>query len=110
MLTPHDQKLFAHCPLCYTVYHASEIHQIGERGAIRVFHCTCSACGNAILAIVLKNFGAMSSVGLVTDLEVQDALRLRNAENISSDECIAMHRLLETESQLFCQRLLDKTK
>lgn len=104
----HLHKLLAHCPLCQTAYPASEIRLLGERGTMRLFHCTCSTCGHAVLAVVLETSGSVSSVGLVTDLEVSDALRFQNAQAVSSDECIAFHQLLETDSRGFCGRLLDK--
>ncbi len=103
----HSPKLLAHCPLCHTVYSASEIRLLGEKGTTRLFHCTCNSCGQSVLAIVLENFGNVSSLGLVTDLELQDALRFRNAVAVNLDECIAMHRLLQTDSQALCRKLLS---
>jgi len=58
-----------------------------------------------MLAIILETQGSMSSVGLMTDLEIQDALRFRESPPISADDCIAAHRLLQEESQEFCRSL-----
>lgn len=102
----HSSKLLAHCPLCQAIYQASEIKLLGERGATRLFHCTCSACGHAMLAIILEAQGAVSSVGLMTDLEVQDALRFRDMGSVTADECIASHRILEMESREFCKLIM----
>ncbi len=99
------QKILAHCPLCQSAYPTSLIRLLGERGTMRLFHCTCNSCGHAVLAVVLETSGSVSSVGLVTDLEVTDALRFQNARPVTGDECIAIHRLLETNSQSFCERL-----
>lgn len=86
----------------------SKIRLLGEKGSTRLFHCTCTACGNAVIAIVLENGGAVSSIGLVTDLEAADALRFQAVLPVSSDECVATHRLLETDSNAFCRLVLDK--
>lgn len=101
-------KLLAHCPLCQTAYHTEEVRLLGERGTTRLFHCTCGSCKHAVIAVVLEAAGSVSSVGLVTDMEVQDAVRFQGVRPVSTDECIAFHRLLETDSLAFCATLLDK--
>jgi hypothetical protein len=104
----YGPKIISHCPLCHAVYQASEIRLLGEKGPARLFHCTCAACGHAVMAIVLEANGAVSSVGLVTDMEAQDALRFRQALSVSTDDCLAIHELLEKNSRDLCRKLLDK--
>jgi hypothetical protein len=104
----HSPQLLAHCPLCQTAYQQTAVRLLGEKGTTRLFHCTCGRCGHAVLAVVLESSGAVSSMGVVTDMEVQDAIRFQGRPPVSSDECIAIHQLLESESQGFCVRLLDK--
>ncbi len=58
-----------------------------------------------MLALILETQGVVSSVGLVTDLEVGDVLRFRDREPITADECIAVHRMVEEESKDFCKAL-----
>lgn len=101
-------KIITHCPLCRAEYQSSEIKMLGEKGAARLFHCTCQACGHSVLAIVLEISGAVSSVGVITDLELSDALRFRDFPPISSDDCLSAHRSMSSESREFCRRLLDK--
>ncbi len=105
---PHSERLLAHCPLCHTAYDATRVRLLGEYGSTRLFHCSCQSCGQSVLAVVLESNGSVSSVGLVTDLEIEDALRFTNADSVSSDECIAVHRLMERGSLAFCKGLLDK--
>lgn len=101
----HSSKILAHCPLCQAIYDEKEVKLLGEKGATRLFHCTCKACGHAMLALILETQGSVSSVGLVTDLEVGDALRFRDFQPFSADDCIATHRILEEESRTFCKAL-----
>ncbi|MCI0479691.1 hypothetical protein L0Y59_04045 [Candidatus Uhrbacteria bacterium] len=105
MASAPSSKLLAHCPLCQTAYGDAEVRLLGERGSTRLFHCSCASCGHAMLAVILESQGAVSSVGLVTDLEVQDALRFRGAPTVSADDCLAAHALLETGSKGFCEAL-----
>ncbi|MEK7116481.1 MAG: hypothetical protein AAB879_03740 [Patescibacteria group bacterium] len=103
----HLHKVLAHCPLCQAAYPSSDVRLLGEKGTLRLFHCTCNSCGHAVLAVVLETSGSVSSVGLVTDLEVSDAFHFQNAKPVTSDECITFHQLLELDSAGFCRRLLD---
>lgn len=59
-----------------------------------------------MLAVILESQGSVSSVGLVTDLEVQDAVGFHGRPAVSADECIAAHRILENESRDFCAQLM----
>lgn len=104
------QKILGHCPLCQTLYDVSLIRYLGEKGPARLFHCTCGSCHHAVLALILETSGSVSSIGLVTDLEIQDAVRFQKALPVTSDECIAIHQLLERDSRRFCERLLDKAR
>ncbi|MCR4278549.1 MAG: hypothetical protein NUV81_01450 [bacterium] len=101
-----SSRLIANCPLCNVEYLTEKVRLVGERGAKQLFHCTCEGCGNSMLAIILETKGSISSVGLLTDLEVQDAMRMHEADPISSDDCIRAHRVLEHESKMFVQSLL----
>lgn len=107
-MDPQPQQLIAHCPLCHAAYAANDIRLLGEKGPTRLFHCTCVACGHAVLAVILETGGAVSTLGLMTDLELSDALHFKDAPQISSDEVVGLHRELETASRDWCRRLLDK--
>ena len=56
-----------------------------------------------MLALMLESAGWLSTVGLVTDLEVADAIRLEDANPIGANECIQLHRAFYDESQGFCR-------
>lgn len=62
------------------------------------------------MALMLERSGWMSTVGLVTDLEAADAIRLEDASPLASDECIRFTQVLETRSKEFCQFLLGQGK
>lgn len=94
--------------MCHSAYEPSEVRLLGEKGTTRLFHCTCGSCKHAVLAVVLEASGSVSSVGLMTDMEVQDALRFQQVGPVTTDECIAFHRLLESESPSLCAALLDR--
>lgn len=104
----HLVPLLTQCPLCQAAYDEKHVRLVGERGSTRLFHCSCQTCGHAMLALILETQGAMSTVGLVTDLEVQDALRFCDKQPLSSDECLAVHSFLQDHSQDFCTWLMQE--
>ncbi len=103
-----SSRLIANCPLCQTEYNNERVRLVGQRGTSRLFHCTCQDCGNSMLAMILESKGSISSVGLMTDLEVQDVIRMEDAETISADDCIHAHRIFEEETALFVDLLLGR--
>jgi hypothetical protein len=105
--------MLAHCPLCQTAYDEHSIKLLGEQapplagqGMVRMFHLTCQSCCHAVIAVILESQNGVSSVGLVTDLEVQDAVRMHDAPAISADDCVAAHEILETKSRNVCEQLM----
>ena len=101
-----SSRILTKCPLCQAVYSKDAIQLVKEQGPARLFHCTCTACGHTILALVLEASGWVSSVGLVTDLEIADALLFQSASSITLKECVALKQALDQQSRDFCQLLL----
>jgi hypothetical protein len=108
--TPH---MLAHCPLCQAAYEDASVRLLGEvastlsaRGTSRMFHLTCNKCSHAILAIILESGHGVSSIGLVTDLEVQDAVRIHNAVPLSADDVLRAHHELNLRSREWCLGLV----
>ncbi|MDO8617568.1 MAG: hypothetical protein Q7N87_01600 [Candidatus Uhrbacteria bacterium] len=106
-MTPHPH-IIAQCPMCQADYAQEKIHLVGERGNVRLFHCTCDGCGHAMLAIILESSGGLSSLGLVTDLEAKDALRFQKFPIINADECVGWHEILEGQSREVCRVLMKQ--
>jgi len=99
-------RILTQCPLCHTSYTEKDVHFVGDEGAWRMFHCSCDSCGRSMLAIVLEASSFVSSVGVVTDLQAEDAIRFHGASPISSDDCIRVHELLESQSPAICGHLM----
>lgn len=101
-------QLLAHCPLCQAAYDETSVCLIGEftprmafgaSGKSRMFHLTCKQCCHAVLAVILESSHGISSVGLVTDLEAQDAVRVHEASPITADDVVRAHQELAARSQ-----------
>lgn len=92
--------------MCKKTYPETAIRHLGEQGEANVYHCTCEACGHAMIAVVLEQAGLVSSIGMVTDLEIHDALRFYKAKPVTNDECVEAHRIFEHHSQDVCHILM----
>lgn len=97
--------LLSHCPFCKQPYQPGAVKRLGDRLGAQIYHCTCTICQRAMVAVVLEQIGMVSSLGMVTDLEINDALRFYQATPIQKNECVEMHRMLDAESQEFCKIL-----
>jgi hypothetical protein len=98
-------RILTQCPLCHEQYGQDTIRLLGEEGITRLVHCTCSHCGRAMIAVILEASGFVSSVGVVTDLEVEDAVRFRDAEPLQMDECIRFSEQIQRQSRQLCRAL-----
>jgi hypothetical protein len=101
-------KLLTHCPLCNAQYDERSIKLLGEKGMMRTFHLTCQSCSHAVLAVILENQHGVSSLGMVTDLEIQDAVRFQDIDPISADDCLNARDLLATSSREFIKAIGKK--
>ena len=108
-------QLLAHCPLCQAAYDDESVRALGEsskypisgpHGKSKMFHLTCKNCQHAVLAVILESSHGVSSIGLVTDLEASDAMRMQDAPPISADDVVRAHLQLDTESHVLCRQLM----
>ena len=93
-------KLMNECPLCKKQYVHGDQNVLKQQKGAHLIHMTCPYCHNAVLAmIVVTNFG-LSSVGMVTDLNAQDALRLHQVEPVIEDELLNFHSFIKENNIL----------
>ncbi len=62
------------------------------------------------MALMRENTGYVSTIGLVTDQTVGDAVRLTEKGPISADECIGAHVLLEEQSRDLLEKLQTEAR
>lgn len=98
-------KLLHQCPLCQTAYKHGEIRLLGQSGARRMFHCRCRSCSHAFLTIIMETSGSVSSIGMITDMGADDAVRLQSATPLTDDMCILAHQVMTENSAEFCKIL-----
>lgn len=88
-------KLTRECPLCAHAYTSDDVRVLESGDNGHLVHMTCRNCQGAILAMVVASRLGMSTVGIVTDLDPVDVLRLRVVAPVSQDDVLNFHTSLE---------------
>lgn len=98
-------KLMKLCPMCKNEYTPEALEVVQERTGTHLVHLTCMHCKNAMLALIVVSKLGMSSVGMITDLNALDAIRLYHTGAISEDQLLNFHDYLQTHSDQFIHLL-----
>ncbi|MEK7102311.1 MAG: hypothetical protein AAB579_00785 [Patescibacteria group bacterium] len=99
-MTPLPKEIFDHikfiktCPLCKTAYDKQGIRLVMGEESAHWLHITCPRCSSALMAVVVTSPHGMSSVGMLTDFNYDDAIRFRDEGAISADDCLTLHQFL----------------
>lgn len=95
MENPADRlKPLINCPSCQKKYDPKRVLLLAEDSKKTALHLECTACGASSLVFVsLGRMGAVS-LGMLTDLDREEATRFYGREAVTSDDALTMHRFL----------------
>lgn len=88
-------KIVSNCPLCQNSNQDIETRMLGQGCETRLLHLNCNKCGSSLLALVLLSQGAVSSIGIITDLTFDDVRRFRDLDQINVDHVLELHQAME---------------
>lgn len=95
-LLPNENiRVVSYCPLCNTQYHQLSARILEEKDGAHLIHIQCRKCNASIVALVLAGAMGISSIGLLTDLSSEDAIRLKHSPTVTSDDVINIYTLLQ---------------
>lgn len=87
-------KFISRCPLCSTAYNQEQAQLFAKTGEASFVHLTCPSCQSFFIAMVVVMGPGISSVGMVSDLSVEDARRVHGLAPFSLNEAISGYQLL----------------
>ncbi|MBU0706904.1 hypothetical protein KKG41_00855 [Patescibacteria group bacterium] len=87
-------RLISYCPLCNTQYNPLSAKVLEEKDDAHLVHINCKKCNSSIVALILSSALGVSSVGLLTDLSGEDALRFKKSSRVNDDDVINLYSLL----------------
>ena len=82
------------CPLCSQEYTTNNMRIVEQAGETILGHSQCPKCQGAILSLLFSDFIGVTLIGMVTDLDYQDAIRLKESEALDEDDVLQVYQLL----------------
>ncbi len=107
MTKPNRQRMLEllsfilHCPVCSNKYNAEQTSIIDTETSERadspaiIVHTDCENCKSSVVFNVSMDGPEVFSVGMVTDLTLNDAQRFKELQNVTLDEIIDFHEYLK---------------
>ena len=95
-----NTSLMTHCPVCNLRYDPLEARVVRENGAHHLVHVSCRFCRSAILAIIVASTTGINSIGLVTDMTVDDVSKFGESQPLTSDDVLEAYQFLHRERVL----------
>lgn len=99
-LNENNPSLVTHCPVCNFRFDPIEAKIIEEGKKVHLVHITCRHCQSAIMALIIASGLGISSVGLITDLNIEDILKFKNKPAITSDDVINFHQFINKKEKI----------
>ena len=88
-------KFMGKCPLCGTAYDAVTAKLFAKKEGANLIHITCFKCKSAFMAIIMTFGQGISSVGMITDLNYEDAKKMYGRDPLTVDEVIEGYQFLQ---------------
>ena len=92
-----NPPLISHCPVCGIKFNPLEAKVIREGNSAHLIYIKCRHCQASLLALISAGNLGISSVGLVSDLSSEDAVKFQDFPNVSFDDVIEAHQYLTKE-------------
>ena len=88
-------KLVKNCPVCNSKYTEKSVAIAAEIESGYLMYFSCQKCSSSLLAqIVEMPFGLIGSA-MLTDLELNEVLKFKNAEKVNVDDVLEVYQKLE---------------
>lgn len=89
-----ELELLLDCPVCDAKYGPSSVQIVSGSGSSILVHIRCENCQTNSLAVLSKNQTGTTAVtmGMLTDLDYEEAAEMLEANPISADEVLDVHQ------------------
>lgn len=94
------QKMIGHCPLCNYEYQTINAKILDDNEEAQLIYIRCPNCLSSIVVLVLSSGPFLSSIGMITDLNEEDVLKLKNSGHIQEEDILNLHKVLKSKN--FC--------
>ena len=95
-----DYKFFGNCPICNKKFMIANVVSLKKLGAMQTFYVECGKCASSVVLAVVKNIpGAVTTVGMLTDMKYSDINRMKDIDPLTWDDVLEMHAFLEKKTR-----------
>lgn len=91
------KKLIDSCVHCSANGQQLDMHTINRSMDSELVHIRCASCQGALVALLFTTGPLINSVGLITDLSRDDVSRFQEADALTEDDLLGIHRMLTSE-------------
>lgn len=110
MALEESMHMVTRCPFCSAEYDLDGAQVIGEENDATMVYITCSECESSIVAIVAMSGLGIVSLGLVTDMTMEDTKRFIGTTQVTSNELLDVYELLEKNQHQAVRKLTESAK
>jgi len=89
-------KFIGQCPICKAKYENDKARLFAKKESANLIHITCGACASNFIAMIVTMGQAISSVGVITDLNFEDAKKIYKTHPVSVDEIIEGYQFIKS--------------
>jgi len=101
----HSLNVIHECPVCKRKRFSADIKVIKEDPEAHLLHVRCKHCsGSLLVQVSFGEFGA-HVLGILTDLNSQEASRFVEKGALTADEMIEIHSLINSNN--FINKIMD---
>lgn len=88
-----EVDLLINCPVCGSEYKNNDTGVVKAKDSAMLVHASCSHCQSSFLAMVTKGYETegMVSMGMLTDLDYEEACRFLGGEPVTADEVLDLY-------------------
>ena len=83
------------CPICNKDYKPNNIKRVAEAGDVLLAHSNCPRCHSNILSLLYKDILGITMVGMVSDLNYDDAVKIKNQPPLDEDDILAAYQQIK---------------
>lgn len=84
-------QFLSFCPVCETRESGVDVRSLGVDGEVRLWYVQCRICSHALLSMVIERGEQVSSIGIVTDLSIDDLYRVKHQKSVTIDDVLLTH-------------------
>lgn len=90
----NNADVLARCAVCQSDFEQNDIITLEDQDQKTTFHVTCHKCGTSSIIFISMSQSGVTGLGVATDLNKEEAVRMFGRDAVSADEVIDMYQII----------------